>query len=89
MGKSSAKKEKSKREKQRVRRVSIRYQLLVPVGLMLILLACVIGLSVYYESREGYVEMAMEQANTIASLVADSIDAEQLADLNAKAGEVL
>ncbi len=84
MGKSSAKKEKSKREKQRVRRVSIRYQLLVPVGLMLILLACVIGLSVYYESREGYVEMAMEQANTIASLVADSIDAEQLADLNAK-----
>lgn len=84
MRKSNAKKEKNKRDKQRVRRVSIRYQLLVPVGLMMILLVFIIGLSVYYESREGYIDMAVEQANTIASLVADSIDGDQLADLNEK-----
>lgn len=82
MGKESKKQQKKKGEKQKIRKISIRYQILVPVGLMIVLLVFVIGLSVYNECHTGYIEMALNQADIVATLVADSIDGEQLEELN-------
>lgn len=82
MGASGKKGQKSRAKKQKVRRISIRYQLLVPVGLIMILLVVIIGFSVYNETKKGYIEMALEQADVVAALVADSIDGEEMEQLN-------
>lgn len=87
MRKDSKKGKKEKEGgKQKVRRISIRYQILVPVGLLVVALVFVIALSAYMESRNGYISMAVEQADIVSDLVADSVDGEQLQELN-KEGE--
>lgn len=44
----------------------------------------VIGLSVYFENRDGYIEMAVEQADIVSELVTDSIEGGELAQLHAE-----
>lgn len=84
MGKKVKEKKKQKEMKQKVRRFSIRGQILVPVGLMFVILSVVLGVSSYIQSKNGYIEQAVEEADIVASLVADSIDGGELEDFNEK-----
>ena len=84
MGKKGKEKKKKKEVRQKVRRFSIRGQILVPVGLMFVILSAILGVSSYIQSENGYIEQAVEEADIVATLVADSIDGEELEDFNEK-----
>lgn len=81
MGKRTDKIKKKKGIKQKVRRISIRYQILVPLGLMLLAMSMIIGFSSYNRTKKEYINMARDEANIIATISADSIDGDQLEDL--------
>lgn len=60
--------------KQKVRGVSIKLQILIPVSVVIILLCLVLGVASYRHVNEGLVEMGVEEANMAASVALKMID---------------
>lgn len=68
------KKSKEKVFKQKVRRISIWWKLLVPVNLVILLLCGTMGIFSYNTLEEEMVKMGQTQALTVATLAEDELD---------------
>lgn len=68
------KKSKEKVFKQKVRRISIWWKLLVPVNLVILLLCGTMGIFSYNTLEEEMVKMGQTQALTVATLAKDELD---------------
>lgn len=71
-------------EKRKTRGIGIRAKILLPVSLVIILLCVVIGMNSYQRTKEGFVEMGVEEAQMAAVISARTIDADQLAGMSAE-----
>ena len=68
--------------KQKVRKMSIRVKLLVPVGLVLLLVCTLLSLFTYNTVQEEMIEMGRQQAKTVAQIAADELNPEVLVTIN-------
>lgn len=67
--------------KQKIRKVSIRYKILIPAVVILLLTCTFLGVNSYVQINNGMVEMGVEQAQMASAVAAMSVDAELVAGL--------
>ena len=75
------KKSKEKVFKQKVRKMSIWWKLLIPTNLVILLLCGILGLFSYNTLEEEMIRMGQSQAMTVAVLAEDELDASVIAQL--------
>ena len=68
--------------KQKVRKLSIRLKLLVPVGAVILVVCSLLSAFSYLNTEHELVEMGRMQAQTVAQLSANALDADVLNQLN-------
>ena len=67
--------------KQKVRKLSIRLKLLIPVGLIVLIICSVLGVTSYNALQQTVLSMAMTEAGNIAQVTADAMDANALGNM--------
>lgn len=67
--------------KQRTRKLSIRFKILLPISILIIAICAVLGISSYRSINEGMVEMGVEQAKMAAQTAMTAIDGDLVAEL--------
>lgn len=67
--------------KLKVRRISIRGKILIPVGLLVLAICFALGYTSYQHVSEGMVEMGIEEADMAASIAVASVDGNMAAGL--------
>lgn len=68
--------------KQKVRKISVRTKILLPVGILIILLCLILGVTSYRHTKEGMVEMGVEEADMAASIALKVIDGDMVGTVN-------
>lgn len=67
--------------KQKTRKLSIRYKILLPSTFLIILVCLVIGANSYIKIQNGMIEMAVEEASLAAKISGNSINTTWLPDI--------
>ncbi len=67
--------------KQKVRKVSIRYQILIPVGLVIVAICTIMALMFNKQTESGFVEQGSVQAGISADLVTAELTIEEIKDI--------
>lgn len=70
--------------KNKVRKLSIRYQILIPAGILVLFMCALLGLNSFWRIRDGMVAMGVQQAEMAANVALSQIDGDRL--LSIKAG---
>lgn len=60
--------------KQKVRKISVKTKILLPVSIAIILLCLILGVTSYRHTKEGMVEMGVEEAEMAANVAVKVID---------------
>ena len=60
--------------KEKTRRLSIRYKILVPASLLILIVCVIMGISAYRRLQDGIITLGMEQAHMMAKISLDSTD---------------
>lgn len=68
--------------KQKTRRLSIRWKVLLPVCVIILLISVVLGMNSYLSISNGMIEMGVEEATMAANIAAANVDAGLLASMN-------
>lgn len=68
------------RKKEKVKR-SVRFKILLPASVIVILVCMVLGVSLYQNMENAFVDMGVEQAGMAARFAKEKIDAEAVAQL--------
>ncbi len=76
-------KQKMEKQKQKVRRFSIRWKIIVPACIIVILMAVVMGANSYVKIRNGMVEMGGEEAAMAVKIVVSAVDGDALETVTA------
>lgn len=69
--------------KEKVRKMSIRFQILIPAGLLTLAVCLLIGLNAYQRIEAGMVEMGVQQAEMAANVTLAAIDGDLVASVRA------
>lgn len=69
---------------RRIRGISIRFKILLPASLVVILLCVIMGLNSYLRFKDAMVEMGVEEAQMAAVISTRVIDADQVAQMSAE-----
>ncbi|MCD8039237.1 MAG: methyl-accepting chemotaxis protein [Lachnospiraceae bacterium] len=67
--------------KQKTRRLSIRYKILIPATIIIVLVCVVLGSNSYLRIKEGLIDMAIEEATLAADIATDSVNSTWVADI--------
>lgn len=67
--------------KQRVRKLSIRFKILIPAIIIIVVMCVSLGLSAYYNLQSGMVEMGVEEAELAAAMALRSISGDDVAGI--------
>lgn len=70
--------------KIKTRGLSIRFKILLPTSIVIVLLCTVMGMNSYLRTKEGLVAMGVEEAQMAAVVATKAIDADQIAELSAE-----
>lgn len=70
------------KKKRKVRKLSIRWQILIPTTLILALCCLLLGISEYVRIKDGLVEMGTEEASSAAGMAASMMDGDKIGTLN-------
>lgn len=70
-------------EKRKTRGIGIRAKILLPASVVIILLCTVMGVNSYQRTKEGLIEMGVEEAQMAATISTKVIDAEMVAEMSA------
>lgn len=79
--KSKASKTTSKVKNQKVRKLSIRFKLLIPVAVVILTVCSLLSSFAYMTVQEEMIAMGQTQAQTVASLAEVNLDAEVIAQI--------
>lgn len=60
--------------KEKTRRLSIRYKILVPASILILIVCTIMGVSAYRRLQDGIITLGMEQASMMAKIALDSTD---------------
>lgn len=67
--------------KQKTRKLGIRAKIILPAGVLVILICIAMGVSAYQSINDGMVGMGVEQAQLVAQIALDVVDAELVSAL--------
>lgn len=70
--------------KIKTRGIGIRFKILIPASIVIVLLCTIMGINSYQRTKEGLIEMGVEEAQMAAIISTKVIDAEQIAALSAE-----
>lgn len=70
--------------KQKTRRLSIRWKVLLPVCVIILLISVVLGMNSYLSISNGMIEMGVEEATMAANIAAANVDGDLLASVSAE-----
>ena len=72
-----------KKKKLKLRKISIRYKILVPSAVLAILICAVMGIVFYHQYQNSMIDMGAQQAQTVAEFAQKAIagDGEKVAGL--------
>lgn len=73
--------------KNKVRRMSIRFKILIPTCLVVLAVCLIMGLNAFTRIQTGMIEMGVEEAEMAASIAQSAIDGDLLATVRAGSGE--
>ena len=71
-------------EKRKTRGIGIRAKIILPTSVVIILLCVVMGINSYQRTKEGLIEMGVEEAQMAAIISTKVIDVDQVAELSAE-----
>ena len=71
-------------KKRRTRGIGIRTKILFPTSMAIILLCVVMGVNSYQRTKEGLIEMGVEEAQMAAAISTKVIDADLIAGMSAE-----
>ncbi|MDE6845889.1 MAG: methyl-accepting chemotaxis protein [Lachnospiraceae bacterium] len=74
-------------EKRKTRGISIRFKILLPTTLVIILLCVIMGLNSYLRTKEGLIAMGVEEAQMAAIISTKVIDVDFVAEMSAEKTE--
>ncbi|MDE6607063.1 MAG: methyl-accepting chemotaxis protein [Lachnospiraceae bacterium] len=74
-------------KKRKTRGIGIRTKILLPASAVIILLCIVMGVNSYQRTKEGLIEMGVEEAQMAASISTKVIDADLVAEMSAEKKE--
>lgn len=67
--------------KRKVRRLSIRWKILIPASILLLIVCVALGGNAYSRIREGMIELGVEQAEMAAAVAYSAVDGDMLASI--------
>lgn len=67
--------------KRKTRKMGIKYKILIPTVLVVLLVCTVLGINSYNQISNGMIEMGVEQAEMSATIAAMAVDGDKVADL--------
>lgn len=67
--------------KTKVRKISIRWKILIPTALLIIFVCGIIGLNSYLRIKTGMIQLGVEQAQMAASVAQSEINGDELTDI--------
>lgn len=70
--------------KIKTRGIGIRFKILIPASIVIVILCTIMGINSYQRTKEGLVEMGVEEAQMAAIISTKVIDAGQIAALSAE-----
>lgn len=70
--------------KRKTRGIGIRTKIVIPTSIVICLLCAVMGINSYQRTKEGLVDMGVEEAKMAAAISAKVINADQLAEMSAE-----
>lgn len=73
--------------KHKTRGLSIRMKIVIPASVLIVILCIVMGVNSYNRTKDGLVEMGVEEARMAAVISVKVIDPEKLASLTPESGE--
>lgn len=71
-------------KRKKPRKLSIRYKILLPATLLIIVICVVMGVSSYSRMKENLIQEGMTQARTAANITVDMLDAAKVENLEEK-----
>lgn len=72
---------KSKNSEQKIRTLSIKLKILLPVNALILIICIVLGFSAYRKINDGMVSLGAEEARMAAMMVTDTIDGDAIGRL--------
>ncbi len=69
---------KGKREKQKTRKLSLRYKIVIPIGMLILVICCGMGFTSYLNTKDSLVKMGVEQADMAASIALGVLDGDKV-----------
>lgn len=72
---------KSKNSEQKIRTLSIKLKILLPVNALILIICIVLGFSAYQKINDGMVSLGVEEARMAAMMVTDTIDGDAIGRL--------
>lgn len=69
--------------KKKVRKISIRWKILVPATILIIVMCAVIGVNSYIRIKTGMIQLGVEEAQMAASIAGFVVDGDTLLSVNA------
>lgn len=73
--------------KHKTRGISIRMKIVIPASVLIVILCIIMGVNSYNRTKDGLVEMGVEEARMAAVISVKVIDPEKLASLTPESGE--
>lgn len=70
--------------KIKTRGIGIRFKILIPTSIVIVLLCTIMGINSYQRTKEGLVAMGVEEAQMAAVVATKAIDADQVSELSAE-----
>lgn len=65
--------------KKKVRKYSIRYKILIPISVLILLICALLGYNGYNRVKTGMISLGIEQASMAVNLAASVIDGDEIA----------
>ncbi len=72
---------KSKNSEQKIRTLSIKLKILLPVNALILIICIILGFSAYQKINDGMVSLGVEEARMAAMMVTDTIDGDAIGRL--------
>lgn len=73
--------ENKKGKKNKVRVMSVRFQVLIPAGILVLTICLLLGFNAFVRIRNGMVSMGVEQASMVANVTLSQIDGDSLLNI--------
>lgn len=70
-----------KQNRQKTRKMSLKFKIMLPIGVLILVICCGMGISSYISAKNSMISMGVEQADMAARIAMDAVDGDLLKDI--------